>query len=172
MAKKPIHHAELGKSKINERLIEGKGNNFYGVNYNYPAVPINLSQLQPLLDQLVESGAIAPLVVVPFIYILGGSFAPCEIVAIFLRAVGSNVHRCPQGAAGQAQVNIFMGVFFWNNAQQDVINLGDVIAVNTAISVNITIGKISHVAIEEVAVECCYIRTCDNSVTIYIAINR
>ena len=55
MAKKPIHHTELGKSKINERLIEGKDGNFYGVNYNYPAVQIDLSQLQPLLDQLVES---------------------------------------------------------------------------------------------------------------------
>ena len=56
MAKKPIHHDEMGKSKINERIIEGRsGGKFYGTNINYPDVPIDLSQLQPLLDQLVES---------------------------------------------------------------------------------------------------------------------
>ena len=60
---------------------------------------VAITAVGAILYQLVESGAIAPLVVVPFIYILGSSLAPCEVVAIFLGAAGANVHRCPQCAA-------------------------------------------------------------------------
>ena len=56
MAKKPEHN-ELGKLKITERVItyNNSDGNFYGESHGYPDVLLDLSQLQPLLDQLVNS---------------------------------------------------------------------------------------------------------------------
>jgi hypothetical protein len=56
MIKKPIHN-ELGKvpKHIREIFYSTDKNKFYGINPNFTDIEIDISQLQPLFDQLIES---------------------------------------------------------------------------------------------------------------------
>ena len=51
---------------------------------------------------------VAPLVGFPAIFRFGFSFTPGEVVAVVFGAAGTDVARCPQCAAGEAQVNVLM----------------------------------------------------------------
>ena len=53
-------------------------------------------------------GAVAPLVSVPVIVILGLGLAPGKRVADLTGAVGTDIPRRPQCTTGQAQVNVIL----------------------------------------------------------------
>ncbi len=56
MAKKPIHN-NLGEVKKNERIIsyDSSLNKFCGVSNRFSSILLDMNQLQPLMDQLVNS---------------------------------------------------------------------------------------------------------------------
>ena len=56
MIKKPTHNEMSNYPKyLREIFYSSTEDKFYGVNPNYPNVEIDISQLQPLFDQLVKS---------------------------------------------------------------------------------------------------------------------
>ena len=113
--------------------------------------------------------AIAPLVVVPAIVLLGSGLAPSVVVAVLLGTAGTDVARGPQGATGQTQVNILVVVWCGgHSATQDDVDNGIDVG-NIDFTVMVDISSIVIAATQHHIDHCIHVGNVDLAITVHVA---